>query len=180
MHIPVHAGSLTKHLAFAQVPLPEARERVYFNSPDTSQIDGVRAGILMWNLPRREPLNCLGHDSILVSVCSAIVSNTTVTDLAPFNGSWYTIIEFDSDNKMFLLLGYGTGAGTVPRDQVGIQKFWYQWQVCRTYHNVYNYADLAWRTGGEPINPSCKLINVTRVRLGLRGVGIGRNALRPS
>ncbi|KAK4204621.1 hypothetical protein QBC40DRAFT_250021 [Triangularia verruculosa] len=79
----------------------------------------------------------------------------------PFSG-YYTVIGFDASGKLFLPFEYGSGDGTVPYEEVGKEKFFYQWEVCQTYWDFYNWTTLTWRTGGEAINPTCKPVNVTR------------------
>ncbi|KAK0710393.1 hypothetical protein B0T21DRAFT_415951 [Apiosordaria backusii] len=159
--MPVHAGSIRKHLAFAQVSIPDDRDRFFLNTSDTSEIDGVKTGILVWNLPRREPMNGLDHDSMSMKMYQIPVSNIATTSLTLGAGD-SARIGFDSDNKLFYVWEYSLNDGTIPLDQIGRQRFFYQWQVCTTYHDLYIYTDLAWNTGGEPTNPSCRPVNVTR------------------
>lgn len=41
-----------------------------------------------------------------------------------------------------------------------------QWYACYTYSTGYYYHTLAWVPAGEPSNPTCEAVNVTRTFLG--------------
>ncbi|KAG6365117.1 hypothetical protein INS49_006724 [Diaporthe citri] len=88
-------------------------------------------------------------------------SNVAVPTFTPSPS--YDYVGFDADNKLFIYSGpydestfvageYPVGAPSVPQ---------YQWYACYTYTGYYYHA-LAWATTGEPINPTCEEVNVTR------------------
>jgi hypothetical protein len=88
-------------------------------------------------------------------------SNVAVPTFTPSYS--YDYVGFDADNKLFIYSApydesafvageYPTGQPTTPE---------YQWYACYTYTGYYYHA-LAWATTGEPINPTCEAVNVTR------------------
>lgn len=88
-------------------------------------------------------------------------SNVAVPTFTPSPS--YDYVGFDADNKLFI---YSTTydesafvAGEYPTPQPTTPE--YQWYACYTYTGYYYHA-LAWATTGEPINPTCEAVNVTR------------------
>ncbi|KAI8935309.1 hypothetical protein NX059_007895 [Plenodomus lindquistii] len=52
---------------------------------------------------------------------------------------------------------------TVQPPVPGKYRSFYRWYACQTYFSSYLYINLAWKLGpGEPENPSCVAVNVTR------------------
>jgi hypothetical protein len=55
---------------------------------------------------------------------------------------------------------------TVPPSSTGTQpRQVFQWYACTTYFGSYKYLALAWVTAGDPVNPTCEPVSVTRVFL---------------
>ncbi|KAJ0109306.1 hypothetical protein N8I77_007958 [Diaporthe amygdali] len=96
-----------------------------------------------------------------LSFSQTLYSNLAVPWFTPSVS--YDYVGFDADNKLFIYSGsYDEStfvAGQYPNATA--QKPLYQWYACYTYTGYY-YNALAWATTGEPINPTCEAVNVTR------------------
>lgn len=88
-------------------------------------------------------------------------SNVAVPSFTPSPS--YDYVGFDADNKLFIYsAAYDEStfvAGEYPVGQPAVPQ--YQWYACYTYTGYYYHA-LAWATTGDPINPTCEEVNVTR------------------
>lgn len=72
-------------------------------------------------------------------------------------------VAFDADNKLYVQ-AYFDDSKFVPseRPQTGTFDL-YKWHVCWTLTSSYYYQSLAWVSVGNPNNPTCTAVNVTRV-----------------
>ncbi|KAI3400982.1 hypothetical protein diail_1190 [Diaporthe ilicicola] len=96
-----------------------------------------------------------------LSFTQTLYSNVAVPEFTPSVS--YDYVGFDADNKLFIYSGsYDETTFVAGEYPVAVaQKPLYQWYACYTYTGYY-YNALAWATSGEPINPTCEAVNVTR------------------
>ncbi len=91
-------------------------------------------------------------------------SNVAVPLFMPAQSS-NTAVGFDENGKMFTWVAVNESAFTPDRKPelapAGHQL--YHWQLCYNYFAGYYYRVLSWATGGEPINPTCIAVNVTKM-----------------
>ena len=112
-------------------------------------------GILTWIVPSNPPIPS-----------SVFFSYDPTTDIAlPILGPGDEGAEqlaFDQYNRL-TVQGYVDWTANPPNGN-GNWKEYYRWYACRTYFTGYQYNALAWGLGpGQPENPTCVGVNVTRV-----------------
>jgi hypothetical protein len=130
----------------------------------TSSADSANAqdspGVVNWIL------HAAGNLSVpsAMSIYTSELSNVGVPIFAP-GPTPYSAVSFDECGKMYIET---TLDDTVsPPEYVGEGIKVYNWYVCLTQWS-YLYTTLVWQIGrtGEPQNPSCQAVNVTRVFVG--------------
>jgi hypothetical protein len=124
----------------------------YFNTTTTGD---TRTGLVTWNLPFSSGENTpLQYDSQSLGLSYSPVSNVAMALFSPSGGPFYQ--GFDKDNKMYY----------PSYDETGTQHRIYQWYMCHTNRQGYNYVTLNWlvaQGASSPDNPTCVSVNVKRV-----------------
>ncbi|PSR90404.1 hypothetical protein BD289DRAFT_481747 [Coniella lustricola] len=158
-----HAGAAIEELCVTGTDGTPAEYNTFAlntSSADASDSDLIYdTGILVWTLPA---------SNINVSEGLIFPANLATNVVAPLfepgsNGA--DVVGFDDDNLLFIYSNYvddkNFTAGVYPAP---VEPYpLYQWYACYTYYGAYYYQTLAWVTGGEPNNPTCEAVNVTRI-----------------
>ncbi|KAK0710392.1 hypothetical protein B0T21DRAFT_396632 [Apiosordaria backusii] len=161
MYLSPQDTGLLYHQPVVVTAINSSRDVFYFNTTfaaDGHFIDGVQTGLLVWNLLSS---GILQRYTSPLQFQSNLISNVITT--AFFPSSFGQTIGFDLDNKLCALWTHGYRDATIPSENVSRPgNLFYNWHVCQTFFNNYNLTSLNWVTGGEPINRSCRAVNVTK------------------
>ncbi|KAI1364579.1 hypothetical protein F5Y08DRAFT_306347 [Xylaria arbuscula] len=141
--------------------LGDSQYEWYFNYTGFVQYRGHEVGFLLAHptLNTTEPSPYHGQ---VLSLTYLPNSNVAIPLLG--NGGYFDI-GFDADNKTFSVgefddSMYVPGVQPEYNDDLG----YYSWAVCWQFSGLYAQT-LSWITAGTPHNPTCELVDLTRVEL---------------
>ncbi|KUI60517.1 hypothetical protein VP1G_07755 [Cytospora mali] len=152
-----HAGAAIEELCLSGTEVL-ANDYGTFTLNVSSSSETYETGPLVWNL-QTSSVNVSSGLSFLQD----LYSNIALPLFEPSTTNDY--VGFDEDDKLFVYSGYYNESTFVPgvfpntTNPVPL----YHWYACYMYNLGYYYNALAWVTYGEPANPTCTAVNVTRV-----------------
>lgn len=159
-----HSGAAIEQLCVSDNKTPQIDDSFIFrlNYSDSSSVKGVQAGALTWDLTTQS------NDGPLVvsePLTLAFVPFSNVANVVFEPGTSYNVAPAGFDPENFFFLYSTVDYAAVPPADLPEPKIYYNWFVCQTLFGGYKYQALTWVTAGEPINPSCVSVAVTRTLL---------------
>ncbi|KAI0199648.1 hypothetical protein F4808DRAFT_203531 [Astrocystis sublimbata] len=161
-----HTGAGISGLCYGAADKPDNSDssQYYFNYTSNQQVDDAQVGNLVWNQPYTDEDNNIAYASQYMGLVYSPTSNVA----APMFGFSETafLVGFNSEGGLFGYNYVDDADNTPEKAPTGFTpKAYYQWAVCWQYFTGYYYQSLAWiQLGGAPHNPTCELVEVTKVK----------------
>lgn len=154
-----HAGAAIEELCLAGTDGTPGDYNTYnLNTTTNYGNQKFETGILTWTLHGAD-----FNVSEGLVFAPSLTSNVVAPEFEPAE-SYNFLLGFDCEDRLFMYSGYYDETTFTPDalptqvDPVPL----YRWYACYTYSLGYYYQSLAWVTVGEPVNPTCEAVNVTR------------------
>ncbi|KAI0481160.1 hypothetical protein GGR56DRAFT_629121 [Xylariaceae sp. FL0804] len=166
-----HTGAAQEGLCYtagSSLPTGNAESYQYYFNYSSYSYGGSGGsspvvGELVWNLPVT-----FGNGTQNVSQAMGLEFLVNSNVAAPLFGFDYGMsVGFDEDDKLFGSAYYDDATfvpGVFPESaESGDELQLYQWYLCWQYFTGYYYQSIGWTTAGEPHNPTCEAVSITKV-----------------
>lgn len=158
-----HSGAAIEQLCLGNKTLrDDGFGTFYLNYSANSLVNDKPAGALVWNLPFTSAGGAIQTASSPLSFSYNPTSNVAILILSPSSTDTSDVVPagFDDDEHLFAY-SY-VDESVFPPDTSSGPHLFYHFALCQTYFGGYRYTALAWVTAGQPLNPSCHAVTVTR------------------